>query len=71
MAVTPSSGQKITLFDRIIATQHPDEDCPDGFSHIHPLKFYTSDEIIRHMSEAHKTLAIYWDDWEFSINQEL
>jgi len=69
MAVTPDSGEKIVIFDLICSTQHPDETCPDGFSHLQPMKLYTSDNLINYMKDAGKELSVCWDDWSFSINE--
>jgi hypothetical protein len=45
-------------------TQHPKETCPDGFSEIHPLKLYTSQELVEYMKQNNKKLQIYWDNWK-------
>jgi hypothetical protein len=63
MAVTPDGGEKTVLFDVTNYTQHPREKHPDGYTHINPLKLYTSDKLIEFMSENNKNLEIYWDDW--------
>lgn len=69
MSVKPDGGEKIVLFDVHNTTQHPREKHPDGYTHINPLKFYTSDKLINFMSENNKNLEIYWDDWEFWRNK--
>jgi len=63
LTVTPDGEEKQVVFNITNYTQHPDENCPDGFSHIHPLKFYTSAELTNYMKDAGKNLEIYWDDW--------
>jgi len=68
MSVTPKDGTKQVVFDITNYTQHPDEKCPDGFSDIHPLKFYTSDDLINYMKDGGKNLEIYWDDWKVYRN---
>ena len=70
MAITPDGGEKIVLFDIINNTQHPKEKCPDGFTHLQPMKFYTSEEIIDYMNDNTKNLAVFWDDWKFYINKK-
>jgi len=42
IAITPQGGEKQIVFNITNYTQHPKEKCPDGFSEIHALKFYTS-----------------------------
>lgn len=69
MAVTPEGGTKDVLFDLTNNTQHSKEKCPDGFSHFHPLKFYTSDALINYMKDDNKNLEIYWDDWKIYRNK--
>ena len=63
MAVTPFGGEKFILFDETNYTQHPKEKHPDGYTHMNPLKFYTSDKLIDYMSSNNKNLEIYWDNW--------
>lgn len=69
MAVTPEGGDKVVLFNITNTTQHPKENCADGFTHLQPLKLYTSDKLIEYMSDADKKLEIYWDDWKFYKNK--
>ncbi len=68
MTVTPDGGEKQVIFDVTNVTQHPREKYPDGYTHMNPLKLYTSDEIINYMNDNGKNLEIYWDDWEFYRN---
>lgn len=68
MAVTPQGGEKQVVFDITNFTHHPKEKCPDGFSEIHALKFYTSEELINYMKSGNKHLEIYWDDWKIYRN---
>jgi len=70
MAVTPEEEEeKQVLFDVTNATQHPKEKCPDGFTHLQPLKWYTSDKLANYMKDQGKSLEIYWDDWSVWRNK--
>ena len=71
MSVTPDGGEKIVLFDIHNTTQHPREKHSDGYTHMNPLKLYTSDKLIEFMSDNNKNLEIYWDDWEFQRNYKI
>ena len=71
MSVTPDEGEKVILFDVNNTTQHPREKYPDGYTHMNPLKFYTSDDIINYMKDNDKKLEIYWDDWSVWRNREI
>ncbi len=62
LAIIPEGGSKTVLFDIHNYTQHPKEKCPDGFTHIHPLKWYTSKEVVDHMKSGGYGLEIFWDD---------
>ncbi|NOQ70598.1 MAG: hypothetical protein GQ574_01270 [Crocinitomix sp.] len=68
-AVTPYGESKQVLFEIDNATQHPKEKCADGFTHIHPLKWYTSDKIVNYMKDNGESLAVYWDNWEVWVNK--
>ena len=70
LSVTLEGEPKNVLFDITNNTQHADEECPDGFSHFQPLKFYTSDRLIRFMGDNGKNLDIYWDAWRVYLNRE-
>ena len=70
LSVTPEGGPKTVLFDLTNNTQHSKEKCPDGFSHFHPLKLYTSDRLIKFMNDNGKNLDIYWDAWKVYLNRE-
>ena len=70
MAATPSGGTKEVLFDIYNSTQHPEEKCPDGFTHVHPMKWYSSHELTQYMKDNGKSLEIYWDNWELYKNKE-
>ncbi len=70
MAVTPDGGQKQVLFDIRNFTQHPKETCPDGYTHIHPMKLYTSDAVVNHMKAGGRKLQVYWDDWVVYRNKK-
>lgn len=70
MAVTLDGGTKEVLFDISNTTQHPKEKCADGFTHIHPLKWYTSVELSNFMKDNNKGLEIYWDNWEVWKNKK-
>lgn len=69
MSVQPDGEEKTILFDITNYTQHPRENYPDGYTHINPLKLYTSDKLIEYMSANGKNLEIYWDDWTFWRNK--
>jgi hypothetical protein len=70
MAATPAHGNKTVLFDIHNTTQHPDEDCPDGFTHFEPMKMYTSEENIDYMKDGSKEFSIFWDDWRLYLNKQ-
>ncbi len=71
LAVLPeNSNSKKVVFDLTKLTQHPTEECPDGYTHIQPLKWYTSDEVVNHMKSGGYGLEIYWDDWAVSLNKQ-
>lgn len=70
MAVTPEGGTKEVLFDINNTTQHPKEKCPDGFTHIQPLKWYTSHDLTQYMKDEGKSLEVYWDDWQLWKNKQ-
>ncbi len=63
MAITPEGGEKTVIFDIHNTTQHPREKHPDGYTHMNPLKLYTSDDLINYMTDNDKNLEVYWDDW--------
>lgn len=69
MAVTPEGGIKQVLFNISNRTQHKKEKCPDGFTHMQPLKLYTSDKLIDYMRNNNKELSVCWDDWRFYSNK--
>jgi hypothetical protein len=69
MAVTPDGGTKVELFNITNLTHHPKEKCPDGFTHLQPMKFYTSDKLINYMKTGDKNLSLMWDDWKFYKNK--
>ncbi len=69
MAVTPDGGTKQILFDINNWTQHPNEKCPDGYTHFQPLKWYTSAELVNYMKAGGYALQIYWDDWRVYRNR--
>lgn len=71
MAVTPDGGERHVVFDITGTTQHPDETCPDGFTHLQPLKLYTSGDLVEYVRESGRTVTVYWDDWSFAINDGL
>ncbi len=57
------------VFDITDTMQHPKETCPDGFTDIHPLKFYTSEKLTDHMKNNGKKLELFWDDWKIYRNK--
>ncbi len=69
MAVTPENGTKTVLLDIQNTTQHPDENCPDGFTHFEAMKMYTSEDNIAYMNAANKELSVFWDDWKLYLNK--
>ncbi len=70
MSITNKRGVKTTLFDVKDYTLHPNEQCPDGFKNIQPLKWYTSDDISNFMKEGGYGLEVYWDDLEVYRNKK-
>lgn len=69
MAVTPEGGEKVVVFNVTNYTQHPKEKCADGFTHMQPLKLYTSDKLVNYMKDNNKKLEVFWDDWKFYKNK--
>jgi hypothetical protein len=67
--VTDQAGIVTTVIDQTAYTYHPDDPCPDGFNRFNPMKLYTSDDLINFMTDADKTLQIYWDDFEIWANK--
>ena len=64
LSATPeSTGITSVIYDLSHTTQHPDETCPDGFSHFHPLKLYAGGDLVQFMKDSGKKMQIYWDDW--------
>ena len=47
LPITPDGKSKIELFNIINSTQ-----CPDGLTHLQPLRFYTSDKLINYMNDV-------------------
>ncbi len=70
LAITPEGESKIVLFDKTGFTKHPDDDCPDGFKNIQPLKWYTNAAITNHMKNSGYALKMYWDDLVVYKNKE-
>jgi len=68
MTAAYQDGPKTVLYDVVGTTQHPEENCPDGFSNFQPLKFYTSGSTIALFNAAGKKLEVYWDDWKIYKN---
>lgn len=71
MAITPQNGSKQIIFDIYNYTQHPNEDCPDGFTNFQPMKIYTSQQLIDYMNNNNKRLSVYWDNWQLYRNKTL
>lgn len=69
MAIETEQHEKHVLFNITNYTHHPKEKCPDGFSEIHALKFYTSEELIMYMKNNSKKLEMYWDNWALYRNK--
>jgi len=69
MAITDDNNNKTLLFDINNHTVHPNENDPDGFKHINPLKLYSGEHIINHMKDGGYPLEIYWDDLELFRNK--
>jgi len=71
MNVTLHESETINLFSITNYTQHPKETCPDGFTEIHPLKFYTSEELVNYLKQHNKSLQVYWDNWKVWRNTKV
>ena len=69
MAVTRENGVKTVLFDIHNTSQHPKENCADGFTHFEAMKLYVGEEDINYMKNANKELAVFWDDWRLFVNK--
>lgn len=68
ISITPDGEPTTVVHDIKNYTHHPDDPAPDGLSHFNPLKLYTSDEVINHVTKSGKLLSVYWDDFKLSIN---
>lgn len=69
MSVTDANNGKTELFNINNHTVNPNDNCPDGFKHIQPIKLYVGKNIIDHMNEGGYPLEIYWDDLEIFKNK--
>ena len=66
--VTDSSGNKFDIANITNYTYHPDDDNPDGLTKFNPMKLYCPDRLISPMNSIGKTIQLYYDDFEFWIN---
>ena len=64
-AVTPDGGTKTVVFDVIEPTCNPDDQAPDGFKDINPIKLYCDKDIPQWLQARGRSLKVYWDDFEF------
>ena len=67
MALQPDGGERVVIFDHRGWTHHPSDTAPDGFTHLNPLKLYTSKALIDHVRNAGGSLAVHWDDIGFRL----
>lgn len=66
-SVANQNGKRTTIFDIYNYTHHPSDPMPDGFSHINPIKLYTSGELIDYVREKGGTVQVFWDDLQISV----
>ncbi len=52
------------IIDRAVATYHPDDPAPDGFTDFNPLKLYTSGPVLCGLLDAGSELIVRWDDFK-------
>ncbi|NQX60825.1 hypothetical protein [Paenibacillus qinlingensis] len=65
LAITPEGGEKRVVFDVTNWTYHPQNPAPEGLTHFHPLKLYTSRTLTNFVKDHGGALQILWDDLEF------
>ncbi len=66
ITMTASSGEETVLFDVAKANQYPQGDVV-GFTHIQPIKLYTSGNLVCGLKRYNKTLEAWWDDLRVTI----
>lgn len=69
-AVTREGGERQVVFDINDYTRHPDDPEPDGFTHINPMKLYTSAGLLQYMQDHGSVLRVYWDDFGLWRNKK-
>jgi len=52
------------------ATHHPNDNNPDGFRNINPLKLYTSGELVNFVQSEGHSLRVLWDDFVIETDSE-
>lgn len=67
--ITPDGEATTIVHDIRNFTHHPDDPSPDGMSHFNPLKLYTASEVVERVANSGGLLAVYWDDFQLSINK--
>ena len=63
MTIQPDGADKVSIFDLTTITHNSKDSSPDGVTDFNPIKLYTSKPLIDYMRSQHKTLQIYWDDF--------
>jgi len=64
MEVIRSQANNRFIFGFDMLTHHPDDPCPDGYSHFNPMKLYTSDDVLNYVKDQGGALEVLWDDFE-------
>ncbi|MEO6566651.1 MAG: hypothetical protein ABIO63_11540 [Casimicrobiaceae bacterium] len=67
MTVTPDGQPEQVVFDIQDTTHHPDDPHPDGFTHVNPMKLYTSTDVVKFASRGNSALIIDWDDLSMQL----
>jgi hypothetical protein len=70
MALTPDGGNREIVFQVNNWTHHPDDNDPDGLTHLNPVKLYTAPAVIDHVRDHDGALQMAWDDLVFTVCRE-
>jgi hypothetical protein len=65
LAIAQGGSTPRVVFDVSNTTCHPDDPSPDGFTHISPMKLYTSAKLISYLKGKGSSLYMYWDNFAF------
>ncbi|MES9940603.1 MAG: hypothetical protein ABW104_11500 [Candidatus Thiodiazotropha sp. 6PLUC2] len=67
-SVIDQDGKLTNIFTINNYTHHPSDASPDGFTHINPIKLYTSGILIDYIRNNGGALQILWDDLKISTD---